>query len=597
MVATGGAGARIGAGARTGHASGERLASARMVEAQPQPAPVDAASDEPRHRAARGWLTGLAAFVVYAIASVLIYAGSDVAHLDSIYLARQNASDSEFFRWALVWTPWALQHGQNPLFTNVLYAPNGASLVWVTATPGPAFVMWPVTRAFGPLVSYNVLSLLAPALAAWATYLLCNRLTSRFWASLVAGAFFGFSAYMTIQTNHPNLSLVFPIPLAVYLTVRRLEGSLGKIGYVALLSATMLALWWTSIEVFATATLMAGIAFGIALVFAGERRRELWPLALLIGASYAIVLALVLFPYLLPALREAPTSLAVNPEHKYSDLLRFVLPRDRQLVGGEWLSAYAARVIDVNSAGVSYVGIGAVAVVLGYAFTERRRRQTWALVAFLLVAGVLALGPALYVGNRRTISLPEALLSKVPLIRQALPGRLIIYADLALAIVAAVWLAAGRGRWAWVRWAIVGLALLLIIPNVASPPYRVPDVTPAFFENGAWSGVLSQDETVVVIAQKKAQDMASQAETDMWFRLPDGYLGAVPALEHSAFDNGVYAKPQPPPTKLLGIWMQERGVTAIVVMDEVRSWCEASLRELGYAPVYEGDGVSVWRTA
>ena len=38
-------------------------------------------------------------------------------------------------------------------------------------------------------------------------------------------------------------------------------------------------------------------------------------------------------------------------------------------------------------------------------------------------------------------------------------------------------------------------------------------------------------------------------------------------------------------------------MTAVVVMDPVRSYFEPSLRELGYAPVQEEDGVSVWRAA
>ena len=207
-----------------------------MVETQPidtsAPAP-----DRPERFAPSGWVAGLAAFVAYLVSSSIIFGGSVLAHLGTEYIPRQDASDSEFFRWALAWAPWAVTHGRDPLVTDVLHAPQGASLVWTTAVPGPALAMWPVTALFGPLVAYNVLCLLAPALAGWAAYLLCRRVSHRFSPSLAAGAVFGFSAYMTIQLNHPNLALTFPIPLLVYFTrasdrglarIERVRGAVGR---------------------------------------------------------------------------------------------------------------------------------------------------------------------------------------------------------------------------------------------------------------------------------------------------------------------------------------------------------------------------------
>src|SRR5689334_217555 len=217
-----------------------------MVETQP--IALELETGDPGERfAPRGWLAGVCAVLLYLVASLVIFGGSNLAHLGTEYVPKTNASDSEFFRWALAWTPWAVTHGQDPLFTHVLRAPDGASLVWVTATPGPALAMWPVTAAFGPLVSYNVLALLAPVLAGWAAYLLCRRLCHHFWPSLAGGATFAFTAYMTIQLNHPNLALTFPIPLLVYFVVRRVEGSLGRMSFVVLSAVTLIALWSISI--------------------------------------------------------------------------------------------------------------------------------------------------------------------------------------------------------------------------------------------------------------------------------------------------------------------------------------------------------------
>src|SRR5690349_23526113 len=47
---------------------------------------------------------------------------------------------------------------RNPLFADVLQAPGGVNLLWNTAVVAPAAILWPVTAAFGPIVSYNVRS-------------------------------------------------------------------------------------------------------------------------------------------------------------------------------------------------------------------------------------------------------------------------------------------------------------------------------------------------------------------------------------------------------------------------------------------------------
>ena len=46
----------------------------------------------------------------------------------------------------------------------------------------------------------------------------------------------------------------------------------------------------------------------------------------------------------------------------------------------------------------------------------------------------------------------------MPLLQHATPQRFPAYAALGLGVVAALWVARGRGRAAWVRWAVAGLA-------------------------------------------------------------------------------------------------------------------------------------------
>src|SRR6476659_9106710 len=202
--------------------------------------------------------------------------------------------DSRYYQWALEWTPWALSHGVNPLYASSVFAPTGVSLSWSAFVPGPALVAWPITAVFGPLASLNAWLAAAPALAAWAAYLVCNRLTHRFWASFAGGCLFGFSAYMGANIiGFINLVLVFPIPLLVYLAIRNVEGSLGPVAFVAGFAALLIGLFSISTELFGTATLFGAVAFLGALAFATELRARLvrtGGLVLLAGAIAALVL-------------------------------------------------------------------------------------------------------------------------------------------------------------------------------------------------------------------------------------------------------------------------------------------------------------------
>src|SRR4029078_8094236 len=144
--------------------------TAPMSDAATDAMLVDAASP----RRGRGALTALGAVAIYLMAYVLVWGGSAVTRLDTYYITRQDSPDPYFFRWAMTWVPWAIAHGRDPLVSCVIYATYPVTLTWVTLAPGPAIAMWPVTRAFGSLVSYNVLTLLAPALAGWAAFLLCR---------------------------------------------------------------------------------------------------------------------------------------------------------------------------------------------------------------------------------------------------------------------------------------------------------------------------------------------------------------------------------------------------------------------------------------
>jgi len=538
----------------------------------------------------------LGAFLAYALLSIAIWGWPVIAQLDSRYVT-PGGPDPSFFRWALGWAPWAAAHGHNLLFSDRVFAPQGVDLTWVTISPGPALAMAPITRAFGTLVSLNVLTLLGPPLAAWAAFLLCARLTRSFWPSFTGGFLYGFCTYITGQMNHPNLALVFPIPLAVYLVIRRIEGSLDARAFVAGLALTLLVLFSISTEVSASAALFGAIAWSITLILAREDRRRVLRTLVLSGLAYAIVAGILLIPYVLPALRTAPPESIHTPDHAYDDVLRFVLPRDPTVIGGAALRSLASRFTAASLGGGAYLGAALIVVLVAFAITERRRRGTWGLLAFILVSALLTVGPALHVAGDRVSGLPTAVIWKLPLIKNAIPDRFPVYTDLAVAVVAALWLARARGPFAWSRWALAGIGAVMLIPSISAPPWHAQDRTPAFFEDHTYASVLQPDENVLIIPTTNGEEMAWQATADFSFRMPEGYVGVIPTANRgSPLDRGLSSDTgHVPTTTELASWLHAKGVTAVVVDDLARPRFEAVLSSVGLGPVYEGDGVSVWR--
>jgi hypothetical protein len=200
--------------------------------------------------------------------------------------------------------------------------------------------------------------------------------------------------------------------------------------------------------------------------------------------------------------------------------------------------------------------------------------------------------------------LPTAVIWKLPLIRNAIPNRFGAYTDLAVAVVAALWLARARGPFAWSRWALAGIGAVMLIPSIGAGPWHGQDRTPTFFEDHTYASVLQPDENVLIVPTTNGDEMSWQATADFSFRMPEGYVGVIPTANRgSRLDRGLSAKTRAwgrprepiPTTRELASWLRAKGVTAVVVDDLARPTFEAVLRSAGLAPVYEGEGVSVWR--
>src|SRR5206468_12069752 len=111
-----------------------------------------------------------------------------------------------------------------------------------------------------------------------------------------------------------------------------------------------------------------------------------------------------------------------------------------------------------------YIGLPLTASVLVFAVTRWKKAVTRFLVAMLAVMLVASVGPTLRVKGSDVVTFPWRAFIHLPLVKYVLPSRLMMYAFLVVAVMAALWLVEmGQRRGphraaidpAWVRWAVV----------------------------------------------------------------------------------------------------------------------------------------------
>lgn len=536
------------------------------------------------------------ALLLYAAVAVVLYAAPILTRFTEAH-AGIGGNDGQTFAWSLVWWPHAVAEGLNPLFTDFLWAPPGVSLAYVTTIPGPSLLLWPVTELFGPIASLNLLTVAAPPLAGWAAFLLCRTVTGRFWPSLAGGYLFGFSTFIVYQlAGHPNLALAFPVPLAVYLVVRRTRGTLGPVAFVAWMTVVLVGLFSIFIELFATFALFGGVALLGAVAFGSPdlRRRLLGTIGLLIPPF--VLTALAMSPYLVVALREVPSEPIRNLAKASVDLLGFVVPRQGTVFGDRFLgitSDFTAPLLGDTG----YLGIPLVVILVAFGITEWRYRRTWLLLGFVALAAVASLGPILKIRGGPTIPLPWSVVEGVPLIQNALPDRFTMYLAVTASVIAALWLAARPGS--WIRWGAVVLAALPLLPDLSALPYHRDLLRPSFFTTEAHRRYLERGEIVLVIpfgrGPSVSLDMLWQAETRMFFRLTTGNVGFIPP-EHAGRTVRCLRQDQPgdiSDKEFLG-WVRSHRVGAVVVEEGYVARWWPRLSALGVAPRRAG-GVWVFR--
>ena len=436
--------------------------------------------------------------------------------------------DKTILMWSFVWWPHAIAHAHDPFVADVIWAPHGVDLAWVTSSPTLSLVLSPLTETLGPVFSYNFAALAAPPLAAWTTFLLARRLTAHVPASLVAGFLFGFSPYVISQSiGHLNLSFVCLVPLAGLLAVRFFEGSLGPRRFTALLTLVLVLQFGISTEIFATLTLLAVICFVLALLL--DPGPRLAALARHTSLAY-LAAGVAVTPYLVHAFRtSAPPVRRLAALHTL-DLANIVVPTRTT-----WLrppnSEGVARGFTSGLAELGgYVGLPLLAILVLALVMQpagRVRRGLWLLFLAAVAAVVMAVGPTVTVAGHEAGTGVWSLMERLPALGVAIPIRLVMYAVLFIALITAVWLAQpGLRLW---RFVLAGIAVLSFLPTPSGAFWTSGVREPQFFATSVYREFIRPGDRALVLpyVERDGWSMLWQAETGFRFSMIGGHIGQV----------------------------------------------------------------------
>jgi hypothetical protein len=160
---------------------------------------------------------------------------------------------------------------------------------------------------------------------------------------------------------------------------------------------------------------------------------------------------------------------------------------------------------------------------------------------------------------------PESIIDAMPLVRHALPIRFANYVYLVMAIIVSLWLTVLSTP---LKRVLAVAAFVTLLPNPALLFHQSRYDTPEFFAHKLYRNYLHAGDNVLIIPYAtNGPSMAWQAESEMYFRMPGGYLGQTPAefRRWPIVNTLLTALPVARPKEQLAAFLAANQVDAIVV--------------------------------
>ena len=400
--------------------------------------------------------------------------------------------------WNMWWWRWALEHGQNPFWTPLLFYPEGIQLYVQPLNSTTALLTMPVQMTFGLIAAHNTASLLAFALTGYGGFLLARRFVPGVAIPFLCGAMLTAAPFHSelYALSHLNKLSIQWIPLYLWalfgLDPLFREQGAPPVGTplrrylptaaLAVLFFVMLTLtdwYWGFISGTFTATWV------LIRLATGPHRQALLTRYTLVGSGIVLALSPLLIG--IARVRERIPTADVTQNEAWrayirgfsADALGLFFPSMVHPLWGAWMRDFLAQTSPGYHPVGWYMAAGWVLLACAGVGIWRSGRTRWRLLPAGGVMWLLSLGPVLQVAGIDTgIPLPYRLFEQIELISTARkPSHFAIICTILATIFAGIGLH-------WLRQQVqprrqplllLGVALLALVELWPLPPQDVSD--------------------------------------------------------------------------------------------------------------------------
>lgn len=403
----------------------------------------------------------------------------------------------------------AVIHGHNPLISTLMNYPSGVNMMAVTSIMAESAILGPLAYLTNTIFIYNLLFTVNSLLSCYLGTLILMKLDSRRWLSILGGGLFGLMPYYTAHAfGHANLLTIAFILAIIYMSIGIMVGDVKRPRvYGSFLGFMMICQFYTSTEIFATASLMLLILLVSLYLFAREKFSGLLIRKNIITLSVALgIFTLFALPGILELFFGDFTisySIPVQARNYYvNDFLNFILPTHIYLLHDQ-----VTTVIDLKYTGNlaeqnGYLGIPAILLFLWAVQRIWKRKLARVLFFMVLIAAILSMGPYLHIlGFTTKLVLPWIFFDHLPLIKQALPSRLMFYGDIGVIILIILamedYLKNTINKNNFLIFILITSVYLTWLPIIPFPTYRLPQSNQALLPNGTFYDSIKGHSTAV----------------------------------------------------------------------------------------------------
>jgi hypothetical protein len=508
-------------------------------------------SNYPESRARKRWGPPAVCCGLYVVLAMLAY--GHFGSLGPSHMTGTLSTDVIEQDWWLAWTGFALSHGHNVFAAQWQNYPAGQNFGVNGSMLALGVLFLPITKLFGPVVTWNIAIRLAVALSASSMCLVLRRWTAWWPAAFVGGLIYGFSGYMAYYGGNYLFLVFVPLPPVIFLLLHeilvRQHWRPERTGILLGVLCALQFFVWS--EILASTLVMGTVAIVLFLLVSRhhlvERRRyAVTAFAYGLGAACLLLILPLLYAFAGPQnIRGTPGSLSALTNFP-SDVLGAIVPSS-QWLATKHLTAIAHQQFDYSTA--LYLGLPLLVALTLFAVFLRKRRTILFAGSMALIAFVLSLGPRLWIdGHETPIPLPFVVFVHLPIVDGFVPVRFALYTALFAAAMFAIGLdeirrrmqLSGRPAWLSPRWRGVAVAGLLAVIAAAvviplAPRHTQPATptnVPSLFTSAAVKAIPSGSVVLAypypdlsggLFISPPHDIMLDQAVAAMHFKLIGGY--------------------------------------------------------------------------